>query len=77
MMALLFCLLQEEVWVKTGRPNFEEIFVHMQKLHGEQQKCLVMVCGPQPLMKSVRKCCLEYSLPGGMQFDLHEETFEF
>ncbi len=69
-------------FVKSGRPNIDEIFEEMKQAaiaEGESHVA-VCVCGPSRLIDSCREASRHYSdglCKGGVTFDFHEETFEF
>ena len=68
--------------VKTGRPNFDQIFQDMKNKAVEEGEAFVAVCvcGPEVMVDACRDACRRYSdgvCKGGVTFDFHEETFEF
>mmetsp|Transcript_16218 Transcript_16218/g.24244 ORF Transcript_16218/g.24244 Transcript_16218/m.24244 type:complete len:632 (+) Transcript_16218:56-1951(+) len=68
--------------VKTGRPNFDQIFQDMKNKAVEEGEAFVAVCvcGPGVMVDACRDACRRYSdgvcKGGGVTFDFHEETFE-
>ena len=64
--------------LKFGRPNLPSYFDKIKKLAKDQNesKVAILTCGPEPMMIEARKLCREYS-GDGIQFDFHEETFNF
>jgi hypothetical protein len=65
--------------LRFGRPDMPAIFDRMAQdaeACGES-RVAVMVCGPTPMVKAVRDCCVAATKAGGISFDLHAEVFEF
>ena len=70
--------------VHYGRPDLDAIFQEIKEaaLAAGESNVAVIGCGPMPLMKDLRECCLVHSssivgCQEGIFFDLHTETFEF
>jgi hypothetical protein len=65
--------------LRFGRPDMPAI---LDRLRQDAEGCgesrvAVMVCGPTPMVKAVRDCCVAATKAGGISFDLHAEVFEF
>lgn len=71
----------------NGRPDLDALFEEMKEVARTlgSENVAVIGCGPVPLMRQLRACCLRHStsIVGGcgtdphVFFDLHTETFEY
>lgn len=69
--------------VISGRPDLDKVFGDMKDMavNNGEKRIAVCVCGPTKLVDDVKASCRKYSSGefkcGGVQFDVHEESFEF
>lgn len=75
--------LDTPFYLFEGRPNFDSIFADL-KAEAQQRgvkRVAVIGCGPHGMINQLRAACRTYSdfelKCGGVQFDLHEEMFDF